>query len=67
MLAWQYRGMQDDPIKVRVLRLAARMLGGPARLRDALRISSADTAEWLAGTREAPDDVMLRALSRHPR
>ena len=51
-----------DSVTVRALRLAARLLGGPAKLRDALGVSSADVADWLAGTREAPREVLFRAL-----
>ena len=51
-----------DSVKIRALRLAARLLGGPAKLRDALNASSADVADWLAGTREPPEEVLLRAM-----
>lgn len=51
-----------DSVKVRALRLAARMLGGPAKLRDALKAPSADVADWLAGTREPPQEVLLKAM-----
>ena len=52
----------DLNVKIRALRLAARMLGGPAKLREALQIPPADAADWLAGTREPPPDVVLRVL-----
>ena len=49
-------------MNIRAVRLAARMLGGPARLRDALRASSADIADWMAGTKEPPQEVLLRVM-----
>lgn len=48
--------------KVRALRLAARVVGGPAKLRVALKTSSADVADWLAGTREPPEEMLLKAM-----
>ncbi len=51
-----------DSVTVRALRLAARMLGGPAKLRDALKVPSADVADWLAGAREPPQEVLLKAM-----
>jgi hypothetical protein len=53
----------SDSVGIRVLRTAARMQGGPARLGEALQAPPADIADWLAGTREPPDDVVLRALA----
>jgi hypothetical protein len=53
----------SDSVGIRVLRTAARMQGGPARLAEALQAPRADIADWLAGTREPPDDVVLRALA----
>ncbi|HWA36763.1 MAG TPA: hypothetical protein VG873_02775 [Burkholderiales bacterium] len=53
----------SDSIGIRVLRTAARMQGSPARLRDALQVTSAEVADWLAGTQEPPEDVVLRALA----
>lgn len=52
----------QDSVTVRALRLAAQLLGGPAKLRDALGVSSADVADWLAGTREPPREILFRAL-----
>jgi hypothetical protein len=52
----------SDSVNIRAVRLAARMLGGPAKLRDALRVSSADVADWMAGTREPPQEVLLRVM-----
>lgn len=51
-----------DSVKLRTLRLAARMLGGPAKLRAALKASSAEVAEWLAGQREPPMPAVLKAV-----
>lgn len=52
----------SDSVGIRVLRTAARMQGGPAKLREALKVSSVEISDWLAGTREPPGDVVLRAL-----
>ena len=52
----------SDSVKVRALREAARLLGGAAKLRERLKASAADTAAWLAGLEEPPDDMLLRAL-----
>lgn len=49
-------------IRLRVLRAAAKTLGGPRRLRDFLGVRSAEVAAWLAGTQEPPQEVFLRAL-----
>ena len=51
-----------DSVKTRTLQLVARMLGGPARLRDVLRASSTDVAGWLSGRSEPPMPVLLKAL-----
>jgi len=51
-----------DSIKVQAMQLAARLLGGPAKLRDRLGVRSSDIADWLAGVREPPPEVLLRAI-----
>jgi len=51
-----------NAVKTRALRLAARMVGGPAKLRDRLRVSSADVAAWTSGEREPPAEAVLKAL-----
>jgi hypothetical protein len=52
----------DASVNIRALRLAARLVGGPAKLRDALGVSSAEVADWLAGTQEPPREILLRAV-----
>lgn len=52
----------SESVRIRALREAARLLGGAAKLRDRLKASSADTADWLAGVREPPDEILLRAV-----
>jgi len=52
----------ENGVNIRALRLAARLLGGPAKLRDALGVSSVDMADWLAGTKELPREVLLRVM-----
>lgn len=49
-------------IRSRVLRAAAKLMGGPRRLREFLGVSSTAVAAWLAGTQEPPREVFLRAL-----
>jgi len=49
-------------VKTKVLQVAAELMGGPRRLRDALNVSSADMMAWLSGEKEPPQDVFLRAL-----
>ena len=49
-------------VKTRALRLAAHMLGGPKKLRDRLRASSADVAAWMSGEREPPAQAVLKAV-----
>jgi hypothetical protein len=51
-----------ESVHVRALRLAARLLGGPAKLRDELGVASADLADWLSGSREPPREILFRAL-----
>lgn len=48
--------------KHEAVKLAAELLGGPAKLRERLRASSADVAAWLAGTKEPPPAVFLRVV-----
>jgi hypothetical protein len=50
-------------VKARVLRMAADMLGGPRKLRDALQVPSATLADWLNGVAEPPPEVVLRAMA----
>jgi hypothetical protein len=45
-----------------VLQIAAEMLGGPRKLRSFLRASSADVVNWLAGIKQPPEPVFLKAL-----
>jgi hypothetical protein len=49
-------------VKTQTLQTAAKMLGGPRKLRDVLRVSSADVVSWLAGIEEPPLPVFLQAL-----
>ena len=49
-------------VKTKTLQLAAEMVGGPRKLRDALKAPSADVMAWLAGDKEPPEEVFLRAL-----
>lgn len=51
------RSAKNEAVKV-----AAEIVGGPAKLRDRLQASSADMAAWLAGTKEPPQDVFLRVV-----
>lgn len=51
-----------DRLDTEVLRLAARILGGPRNLLARLEASAADVEAWLAGTREPPREVLLKAL-----
>jgi hypothetical protein len=51
-----------DSVKTEVLQLAARAAGGPRKLRDYLRVPSADIVSWLNGGEEPPAPVFLRAL-----
>ena len=44
------------------MRIAADMLGGPRKLRIALRARSADVATWISGRVEPPRDVFLHAV-----
>ncbi|MGE5640092.1 MAG: hypothetical protein ACM30H_08355 [Clostridia bacterium] len=44
------------------MKQAADLLGGPARLRESLKASSADVAAWLAGTKEPPQAIFLRVV-----
>jgi hypothetical protein len=55
--------MPDDVnVRIRVLKAAAGVLGGPRKLRAFLRVRSADLLAWQAGTARPPDAVFLRAL-----
>jgi hypothetical protein len=49
-------------IKTKALQIAASKLGGPRKLRDYLRLPTADVVSWLAGIQEPPMPVFLRAL-----
>jgi hypothetical protein len=49
-------------VKTKALQIAARKLGGPRKLRDYLRMPTADVVSWLAGIQEPPTPVFLRAL-----
>lgn len=48
--------------KKEAVKQAADLLGGPARLRESLKASSADVAAWLAGTKEPPQAIFLRVV-----
>jgi hypothetical protein len=48
--------------KTLAVRVAADMVGGPRKLRDALRARSADVAAWLSGRVEPPREVFLRVI-----
>ena len=48
--------------KREAVNLAAELLGGPAKLRERLKASSAQVAAWLAGTKEPPPAVFLRVV-----
>ena len=48
--------------KVLAVRTAADLLGGPRKLRDRLRVRSADVAAWMAGREEPPTEVFLRVV-----
>lgn len=50
------------PVKTKALQIAARKLGGARKLRDYLRVPTADVVSWLAGIEEPPTPVFLRAL-----
>ena len=49
-------------VKTKALQIAARKLGGPRKLRDYLRMPTADVVSWLSGIEEPPGPVFLRAL-----
>ncbi len=49
-------------VKTRALRIAAQKLGGARKLRDLLRVPTADVVSWLAGIEEPPAPVFMRAL-----
>ena len=49
-------------VKTKALQIAARKLGGPRKLRDYLRMPTADVVSWLSGMQEPPAPVFLRAL-----
>ena len=49
-------------VKTKALQIASRKLGGPRKLRDYLRVPTADVVSWLAGIQEPPTPVFLRAL-----
>ena len=49
-------------VERRTLELAASIVGGPRRLRDLLKVPSADLVAWLAGNAVPPREVFLRAL-----
>jgi hypothetical protein len=48
--------------KTLAVRTAADLLGGPRKLRDRLRVPSADVAAWMAGREEPPTEVFLRVV-----
>lgn len=48
--------------KTLAVRIAADMLGGPRKLRTALRARSADVAAWISGRVEPPREVFLHAV-----
>jgi hypothetical protein len=48
--------------KATTLRIAAKMLGGPRKLRRFLDTSSSDVAKWLSGMEDPPTHAFLAAL-----
>lgn len=48
--------------QTKTLQVAAKLLGGPRKLRDVLGAPSASIVAWLAGNEEPPPAVFLRAL-----
>lgn len=49
-------------VGIRAVRLASRIAGGPRKLRERLNVEAADLAAWLAGARDPPPEVLLKAL-----
>ena len=57
------RGQDDgDNPKVRTLRRAAEVVGGPEALAEALGVSPETVSAWLLGRDALPSDSYLRAL-----
>jgi len=50
-------------LKTTVLRRAAVLLGGAARLREVLGVPEEVYASWISGAQEPPEPAFLRALS----
>ena len=58
------RGSKVQPsLKTTVLRRAAALLGGAARLREVLGVTEEVYASWISGAQEPPEPAFLRALS----
>jgi len=49
-------------VRVRTLRRAAEILGGPAQLRKYLNVSALCLAAWMTGADTAPTYVFLKAV-----
>ena len=49
-------------MRVRTLRRAAQILGGPAQLRKYLNVSALCLAAWMTGVDTAPTYVFLKAV-----
>ena len=49
-------------MRVRTLRRAAQILGGPAQLRKYLNVSALCLAAWMTGADTAPTYVFLKAV-----
>jgi hypothetical protein len=49
-------------VRVRTLRRAAQILGGPAQLRKYLNVSALCLAAWMTGVDTAPTYVFLKAV-----
>jgi hypothetical protein len=52
----------DPTVRVRTLRRAADIVGGPAQLRKYLKVSAFCLAAWMSGADIAPTYVFLKAV-----
>jgi hypothetical protein len=50
------------PVRAKVLRRAAELLGGTPQLRKYLRVSALSLSVWISGAEAPPTDVFLRAV-----
>jgi len=50
------------PVRAKVLRRAAELLGGTPQLRKYLRVSALSLSVWISGAEPPPTDVFLRAV-----